>query len=202
MKLNAYEKMMVNNPVRARMVERNLRTLRRWLPEHRFDEVLEIGCGFGSGVRAIDRTLHPKSITAFDLDEDMVDLARKRTAKAKARTELLVADGEHMPFDDGRFDLAVEMTIFHHIPDWRAAIRETARCLRPGGVFYFEDLTRPFFYESGPISWVMLNYTDHPWDTIPDRDAFVAAMQQSGLTVLRLRDKFVPGWLDGVAVKS
>ena len=32
--------------------------------------------------------------------------------------------------------------------------------------------------------------------------AFVAAMQQSGLTVLRLRDKFVPGWLDGVAVKS
>ncbi|MBK7975511.1 MAG: methyltransferase domain-containing protein [Deltaproteobacteria bacterium] len=55
-----------------------------------------------------------------------------------------VADAERLPFEDARFDAAVEFGILHHVPGWRTALVELARVLKPGGHFWFEDLTSTF----------------------------------------------------------
>jgi hypothetical protein len=46
-----------------------------------------------------------------------------------------------LTFDDAAFDLVMTFEVLEHVPDYRAALREAARVLRPGGVML---LTAPF----------------------------------------------------------
>ncbi len=58
------------------------------------------------------------------------------------------------------FDVVVEYGILHHIPHWRGALAESARVLKPGGVFYFKDLLKGFVNAPG-----MVQLFDHPHAT-------------------------------------
>ena len=40
---------------------------------------------------------------------------------------------EHLPFDDGQFDIAFARAVLHHTSDLRSACREFFRVLKPGG---------------------------------------------------------------------
>jgi len=46
------------------------------------------------------------------------------------------ADGTQLPFADGYFDLVMALAVIGEFPDWRAALREMARCVAPGGMLY------------------------------------------------------------------
>jgi SAM-dependent methyltransferase len=46
----------------------------------------------------------------------------------------LIARGEALPFDSGSLGGIVLIDVFHHIPQPRLFLSETARCLQPGGV--------------------------------------------------------------------
>lgn len=46
---------------------------------------------------------------------------------------LLAGDALRLPFADGAFDAVICSEVLEHIPDYRAAIAEIARVLRPGG---------------------------------------------------------------------
>ena len=79
MKLNRVEKALMNNPARA--------LLQRWyearLLEHlggRVEglHVLEVGCGRGVGTQILFKRFCAGMVHAFDLDPEMVRLARKR----------------------------------------------------------------------------------------------------------------------------
>ena len=47
---------------------------------------------------------------------------------------LVLGDATHMPFVDRAFDAAYLRWVLHLIPDWRGALVEMARVVRPGGV--------------------------------------------------------------------
>jgi SAM-dependent methyltransferase len=64
----------------------------------------------------------------------MLRRARREAARrGLARIELLEADVESLPFEDGSFDLSVCFNSLHCFPDPAAGLREIARCLRAGG---------------------------------------------------------------------
>jgi ubiquinone/menaquinone biosynthesis C-methylase UbiE len=201
MKINAAEKMMVNNPARRLMLHWEIDRMRTWAPDASFKNVLEIGCGSGGGVLAIDRVLRPTRIHAFDLDEHMVELARGRTGGIAAELDLRVAAGEAIPYSDASMDAVFELTIFHHIPDWRAALAEVHRVLRPGGVFFFEELAREYHFNTPVLSFIQQNFTAHPWDTIPDTITFLDGIRDAGLKLLHTEGFFFPGWIMGAAQK-
>jgi glycosyltransferase involved in cell wall biosynthesis len=54
-------------------------------------------------------------------------------------------DATNLTFGDGTFELILSFEVFEHIPDYRQALRECARCLRPGGRLVF---TAPFVVRS------------------------------------------------------
>lgn len=58
---------------------------------------------------------------------------------------LRFADVTDLPFADGAFDAAMSLDVLEHVPDFRAALREFARVLRPGGRLV---LTVPFHADS------------------------------------------------------
>lgn len=77
MKLNAVEKALMNNPVRAgvqRLYEARL--LERLGGRLAGGQALEIGCGRGVGVQLILDRFGADTVVAFDLDPEMVERAR------------------------------------------------------------------------------------------------------------------------------
>jgi ubiquinone/menaquinone biosynthesis C-methylase UbiE len=204
-KLNPVELVLVNNPLRALL----LRSTMSWLSDAAcapaLDRVLEVGCGYGEGVREIAQRFRPRAIDAFDLDEKQVARARDRLsdlAEDGTQLRLWVGDAEGIQADDATYDAVVELAILHHVPDWRRALKEIHRVLRPGGLFLFEELSIEFFNDVPLMSGFLRRFTVHPWDTMFSFPVFRAALDDTGLDLRALRSHIVPGWHTGVAVRD
>ena len=111
------------------------RWLRRWLPLGPGKLILDIGAGdgrfalwnVGSGAR----------IVALDAAPFFADAA-------VARLDLALGDVRALPFPTGAFDAAYSIDVMEHLdaPGLERFFAETARILRPGGVFYLYSNTR------------------------------------------------------------
>jgi SAM-dependent methyltransferase len=93
--------------------------------------VLEVGVG--TGLLAL--RLHEAGIPVSGLDLSAPMLAKLIEKAGDAPPFPLVrADATTMPFADRAFGAAYLRWVLHLIPDWRAALAEMARVVRPGGV--------------------------------------------------------------------
>ena len=179
MLLNRLEFALMNNPLRA-AVQRyfeSRRFLRMAGPMHG-GRALEIGCGPGVGTQLILDVFRADAVDAFDLDPQMVSLARRRLRARASQVRLWVADATAIPAPSASYDAVFDFGIIHHIPDWRRALREVARVLKPGGRFYAEEILAAFI--GHPIVRRLL---DHPQADRFDAAAFKAALEESGYSV-------------------
>ena len=104
--------------------------------------VLDAGCGTGSYSQALLR--HVGRIEAVDLNEGMLEVARRKLAEAEeeGRVSFNSAMIDELPFEDGTFDGVMINQVLHHLPDdasegfpaHRRVFEEFARVLKPGGV--------------------------------------------------------------------
>jgi len=195
MKMNWLEKWVVNNPARASMQRRVAD--RWWRAEAvslKSKTVLEIGCGQGAGTELLLERYGASQVIAFDYDPKQLDLARRRlTPKFNDQPWLFVGDAERLPFRAGRFDVVVEFAILHHVPDWRRALREVARVLKPGGWFFYEEFLRGFV--AHPISRALLDHPRSGWFTAEE---FNDTLRDVGLTPTSQR-QVRQWWLTGAA---
>jgi ubiquinone/menaquinone biosynthesis C-methylase UbiE len=98
-------------------------------------DVLEVGCGSGYGAELL-ATLGPKSYLGFDFMEEQLALARKRLPE----TKFIQQDAANMQaIASASKDTVVVFGVLHHIPEWKAAVCEIARVLRPGGEVFLEE---------------------------------------------------------------
>lgn len=123
---------------------------------------IEIGAGQGTACAAL-ATLGFET-TAIDNDyagtmDSGAALAAAVAAEAAVRVRFERADiTRRTSFAEGEFDLAISNSVLEHIPDLRAALRESARILAPGGVAIHRY--HPFFGPSGGHAFGTL---DSPW---------------------------------------
>ncbi|MEM8677847.1 MAG: class I SAM-dependent methyltransferase [Planctomycetota bacterium] len=91
------------------------------------------------------RTKFQGRITAIDLSESMLDLARCHieAASLSDRIRLDRVDAKSLPWPDSSFDGVCSNSIVHHLPDPEPALREAVRVVRPGGFIFVRDLVRP-----------------------------------------------------------
>ena len=183
MKLNSLEFALMNNPVRAASQRRIETPFLIGAPGALAGKrVLEVGCGRGVGLEIL-LGLGATHVTGFDLDPQMVMLAEKRVAKYGEHARVFVGDAATIAAPDASFDMVVDYGIIHHIPSWPRALREIARVLAPGGVFYFEDLLR------GCISsWPVRMLFDHPQATQFTAAEFRNELERAGLSVYHWRE--------------
>lgn len=92
--------------------------------------ILELGIGTGR-VAAPVREAGGR-VVGVDLAREMLAIAR-----AKGLDRLAQADVAHLPVGGGLFDGALAVQVLHHVPDWRGALAEVARALRPGGLLLY-----------------------------------------------------------------
>lgn len=104
--------------------------------------VLDVPCGGGVALRGL-RPGQSLRYVAADLSTDMLARARTRAARlGHDNIEFVEADIERMPFDDNEFDLCVSFNGLHCLPNPAAAVREIARCVKPGGRLVGDSLVR------------------------------------------------------------
>lgn len=99
--------------------------------------VLDIGAAQGRTVIA----LHRMGFDAWGVEPSSEALA---AAAELGRREGLVdrvleGTAEQLPFDDDSFDVVISTSVLEHVTDLEVSLRETARVLRPGGVFWFNS---------------------------------------------------------------
>ena len=103
-------------------------------------EALEIGSGSGAMAAQLLRKFPRLRIVATDYDTDMVATAGRRLASFGERAQSQRVDAVALPFPDGSFDLVLSFAMLHHVTNWRKAVAEAVRMLRPGGRLLGFDL--------------------------------------------------------------
>ncbi len=198
MRLNWIEKALVNNPVRALAQRRyEARAFEQLGGRCEGMRALEIGCGRGVGVEVILDGFGAAAVDAFDLDPDMVERARRRLSRRPAgQVRLWVGDATAIPCPDAAYDAVFDFGTVHHVPDWRKAVREVARVLRPGGRFYFHEITREAL-----DTWAYRTFTDHPREGRFDAREFVEEIARCGMAASAWRTRFFGHFLLGVGCR-
>ena len=101
------------------------------------DAVLEVACGTGIVTTRLVKALPlGASLTATDLNEPMIEIARKKIEASEPVT-WKAADACELPFGDEWFTTVVCQYGLMFVPDKTAALREAHRVLQPGGTFVF-----------------------------------------------------------------
>ncbi len=94
------------------------------------ERLLDIGCGTGVLLAAIEERYPEAILSGIDLTHEMLEIADKRLSK---KVYLEQSPAEKLPFEDERFDLIVSCNMFHYIRGPMKAIKEMERVLKPGG---------------------------------------------------------------------
>jgi len=140
--------------------------------------VLEVG--IGTGLMALPLVKCGFRVDGIDVSEPM--LQRLREKFSGSRIGLAVADATRLPFRTGSVEGAYLRHVLHLIPDWRSAVAEVVRVVRPGGrvlvsitdyTGLYEEVQQRFLREAGGLPSALGLQPDDP-------EALMAAMSQLG----------------------
>ena len=116
--------------------------LRSHVPDKK---VLDVACGDGYWSYQAAHC-EPKSVDGFDIQEDMLAIARKTTSKFST-VNIRVGDVVNMPYENDTFDVAMIMYVTCSVATetLRSLFKELHRVLLPGGKAVVVHLTEQSF---------------------------------------------------------
>lgn len=103
--------------------------------------MLDVGCGTGTLINLVAEWAEAEELVGLDYSPVMVRNLKKKidTSPHANKLQAIEGDSEHLPFEDGVFDVLTCCNSFHHYPHQAAVIREFYRVLRPGGLLILVD---------------------------------------------------------------
>ncbi|MFC1890333.1 class I SAM-dependent methyltransferase, partial [Thermodesulfobacteriota bacterium] len=138
----------------------------------------EVGCGRGVGSEIILDLFGADEVDAFDLDPRMIEKASRRLEPRGDKVRLWTGDATDINADDCSYNAVFDFGIIHHIPNWRDALAEVHRVLKPGGRFYAEEVLERYIIH--PL-WQRL--LAHPEEDRFDEAGFADALGAAGFAV-------------------
>jgi SAM-dependent methyltransferase len=102
--------------------------------------VLDVGCGFGGTIAAINERCERMTLVGLNLDPRQISLAERSVRPARDNEiRWAVGDACELPFPEGRFDRVLAVECIVHFSR-RRFLAEAARVLRPGGRLVISDI--------------------------------------------------------------
>ncbi|MFT7517032.1 MAG: ubiquinone/menaquinone biosynthesis C-methylase UbiE [Myxococcota bacterium] len=135
---------------------------------------LDIGCGQGYGLQLAIKRFGLSSIDGIDIDERMLDLSAAKT-KALTQVTLRQESATNISATDNSYDIAFDYQVLHHITDWRAAVNEIHRVLKPGAQLLIAESLSGFINDS---FWGKL--MQHPREDRFDAGGLQDALSEAG----------------------
>ncbi len=140
------------------------------LPLRGDERVLDVGAGTGAFAFAV--APRAREVVALEVDGEVAERAR---ADAPANVEVVIGDGEHLPFDDFEFDVAATLRTLHHTPRPELLVAELTRVTKPGGTILVVDQLAP----NEPLASIELTRFEHARD--PSTTRLLADVDMRGL---------------------
>nr|WP_319540602.1 class I SAM-dependent methyltransferase [uncultured Methanospirillum sp.] len=100
-------------------------------------KILDVGTGPGSVSVLLAGMGHV--VTAVDLSEEMLALAKKNAAACNVSVNFQNGDAEDLPFEDNTFDAVVNRWVLWTVPNPKAALGEWNRVLKQSGKLCIVD---------------------------------------------------------------
>ena len=140
-----------------------LHHLLRLIPFEEYDgrRVLEVGCGPGTDLIRFAR--YGARVTGVDIADSAINLARLNFRQQQLGADLVVADGEQLPFASEVFDLVYAHGVVQYTADGRRLVEECRRVLNPRGQAIFQAYNRFSWLNAlSKIMKVDLEHADAP----------------------------------------
>lgn len=133
---DAYDEAVVDHPYYKALDEL---TVRAWMRECLAPgrHLLDVGCG--TGKQSVHAATEGLQVVGIDLAEEMLRVGMRKAIESGVAVQFVVADAEHPPVRDERFDGCLFHGVLHHLPNPRTAIASAAKKLRPGGHLHTLD---------------------------------------------------------------
>jgi 2-polyprenyl-6-hydroxyphenyl methylase/3-demethylubiquinone-9 3-methyltransferase len=100
----------------------------------------DIGCGGGLFAEELARL--GANVIGVDPSAPSLETARAHAEAAGLAIEYRLGRGEMLPLQDSSVDLACCVDVLEHVSDVSAVLRETARILKPGGIYLYDTINR------------------------------------------------------------
>jgi sarcosine/dimethylglycine N-methyltransferase len=147
--------------------------------------VLDVGSGVGGPARFL-AAVHGCRVTGVDLSEPFVNAARYLTERTAQRGQVSfeIASALELPFDGGRFDVALLQHVAMNIYDRARLYREVRRVLKLGGRFATFDVVLNRGEPHYPLPWARTPATSFLLTAAATREA----IETAGFRTLTWRD--------------
>jgi SAM-dependent methyltransferase len=126
------------NAAHARVVRRFL----GFVPVRPRDRVLEVGCGTGAVLRHLAAKVGAAGqVVGVDPSQQLLAAARRGLPAEPGSPPIALheGDGAQLPFEDGRFDVTLAVTVLLHVADPMVVVKEMLRVTRVGGRVAVQD---------------------------------------------------------------
>lgn len=130
---------------------------------------LDIGCGGGFLAEEFARL--GCRVAGVDPSAPTLETARVHAQQSGLDIDYRVGAGEHLPVGDAVFNLVYCCDVLEHVDNLDLVMAETARALKPGGIYLFDTINRTFLSKLVAIKLMqewrptrVFDTTLHDWD--------------------------------------
>ncbi|HPE74501.1 MAG TPA: bifunctional demethylmenaquinone methyltransferase/2-methoxy-6-polyprenyl-1,4-benzoquinol methylase UbiE [Draconibacterium sp.] len=169
------------------------------LRPHQPKLILDIATGTGDFAIAAAK-INDAKVIGIDISEGMLEVGRRKIEKKKlsGTIELHKADSENLPFENEKFDAAIVGFGVRNFETLKKGLYEINRVLKPGGVFYVLEFSKPakspykqiyqfYFTRILPLIGRMVSknsnaytYLPESVNEFPDGDKFLTILAEVG----------------------
>jgi 2-polyprenyl-6-hydroxyphenyl methylase/3-demethylubiquinone-9 3-methyltransferase len=147
---------------------------------------LDVGCG--GGLLAEEFARIGCRVTGVDPSAESLETARRHARAEGLEIDYLTSPGEQLPFEDGSFDFVYCCDVLEHVADLQRVLVESARVLKPGGVYMYDTINRTRRSKLVMIKLIqewrftaLMEPNLHDWDMFIKPPELIAALTRAGL---------------------
>lgn len=132
------EKWFMNRPKHNLMAANKAERLLQYVDFKGNQKFLEVGCGNGAAGKHIAKK-YSLNVTGVDVDPEQIQNAIRDIEKIQ-NIQFFEGDSTNLKFSDNEYDIVYSSGVLHHIGNWKKALEEINRVLKPKGYYIFSDL--------------------------------------------------------------
>jgi 2-polyprenyl-3-methyl-5-hydroxy-6-metoxy-1,4-benzoquinol methylase len=117
--------------------------LERYLSADQWQTCLELGCGDGSLLSALNNRGYLAGKAVYALDISANRLGNVQTINADVGC--VVADAGQVPIETGSIDFAISTQVIEHVPDDAAMVKELHRMMGSGRILYLATIFKKWY---------------------------------------------------------
>lgn len=155
---------------------------------------LDAGCGNGRDF--IILLEHIQTIVGIDFSQGMVAKAKIKAGRVLEgqHIHLAMADVTRIPLRNSSFDFIACSEVLEHVPDWKKALLEFHRLLKPGGMLIVSTPNRISMYGLTRYLGRLLIGTKHPYDKWKSYRELRNALRAAGFEIIDAKGScYLPG---------